>query len=202
MNRTPPIWPACWFPAQGRDVSGNLDAGATPYVPVNTSGLSVSLPSGLALGAGGVSGSGWQTSGTLNPGDAVGMTFATEMPATSGKADPFFYTVVFAAVSNVDVPVSIAPQVGANPNVELPAEAPASAPAYVSGTLGDPSDPAAQGLNFSVAASDADAAGLSVSASSSDEGVAKVSLSDSGARRTLKMYASESGQEHGDRDRR
>lgn len=115
------------------------------------------------------------------------MTFATEMPATSGKADPFFYTVVFAAVSNVDVPVSIAPQVGANPNVELPAEAPASAPAYVSGTLGDPSDPAAQGLNFSVAASDADAAGLSVSASSSDESVAKVSLSGSGARRTLKI---------------
>ncbi len=175
---------AALVPGQARDASGAVDSTATPYVPIDTSGLGVNLPTGLVLGTGGLSGSGWQTGGTLAPGASTDVTFATQMPAVSGTADPFFYTVVFTAVSSVNVPVAIAPQAGANPNVNLPA----SGPAYVTGTIGDPTDPASvQGLKFTVAASDADAAGLSVTATSSDLSMATVSLSGSGANRTLKI---------------
>ncbi|WP_291423386.1 DUF3616 domain-containing protein [Deinococcus sp.] len=175
---------------QARDASGAVDSAATPYVPINTSGLGVNLPTGLVLGTGGLSGSGWQTGSTLAPGASSDVTFATQMPAVSGTTDPFFYTVVFTAVSNIDVPVAIAPQAGANPNVKLPA----SGPAYVTGTIGDPTDPASvQGLNFTVAASDTDAAGLNVTATSSDSSVATVSLSGSGANRTLKIAPQKAG---------
>ncbi len=171
-------------PEQGRDVNGVTDPSATPFVPVDTSYVQPQIPAGLTLGAGGKGGSGWQTSGTLAAGQSVNVTFATRMNRQSVQTDPFSYTVVVMQVQDVAVPVAVSPVAGANPNVNLPA----SGPAYVSGSIGDTTDPAAtQGLQFSVAASDADAAGLTVTATSSDPAVATAILSGSGATRTLRI---------------
>ncbi len=172
---------ASLVPAQAVDNNGTPDASATPFVPVNSSGLNISLPAGLKLGSGGVSPKGWQLAGSIAPGATVPVTFATQMPA-KGPADPFFYTVVFAAFSDVTVPVVLAPVSGANPRLDLPA----TSPAYVNGTLGDPTDPASTtGLQFKVAENDSDAAALTVSVDSSDPSVALSTLSGNGATRTL-----------------
>ena len=181
---------ASLVPGQARDASGQVDTAATPYQPIDTAGQTIALPAGLQLGKGGLSPSGWQTSGVLAPGASTDVTFATQMPATSGTTDPFFYTVVFTAVGSVDVPVTLTPTPGANSKVKLPA----SSPAYVSGTLGDPTDPASvQGLTFTVADSDADAAGLTVTATSSNPSVGAATLSGSGKTRLLKISPRQAG---------
>ena len=84
----------------------------------------------------------------------------------------------------------LTPTPGANSKVKLPA----SSPAYVSGTLGDPTDPASvQGLTFTVADSDADAAGLTVTATSSNPSVGAATLSGSGKTRLLKISPRQTG---------
>lgn len=169
---------------QGRDVNGNPDPSATPYVAIDTSSVQPNLPTGLVLGTGGKSPNGWQTSGDLAPNASVNVTFATRMNRVSPQADPFQYSVVLMSMYDAAIPVGIVPTTGANPHVDLPT----ASPAYVNGTLGDPTDPAAtEGLKFTVAASDADAAGLSVNATSSDNTVATAALSGTGATRTLKI---------------
>ena len=177
-------------PVQARDVNGAVDAAATPYQPVDTRGVTLDMPTGLVLGSGGMSAKGWQTSGTLAPGASTEVTFATQMPAVSGTQDPFSYSVVFTAVNSVDVPVGIVPAAGLNPRVDLPS----AGPAYVNGTLGDPTDPAATlGLKFNVAASDIDAQELSINATSSNPAVATTELSGTGATRTLRIKPQQVG---------
>ncbi|UTA52480.1 hypothetical protein MSS93_17485 (plasmid) [Deinococcus radiodurans] len=56
---------ASLVPGQARDASGQVDTAATPYQPIDTAGQTIALPAGLQLGRGGLSPSGWQTSGVL-----------------------------------------------------------------------------------------------------------------------------------------
>lgn len=170
-------------PEQARDLSGAADPAATPYVAVNSSGVTPGMPAGLLLGAGGKSPKGWQLAGTLAPGATAPITFATSYPIL-GASDPYTFSVVFMAVSDVTVPLAVTPAPGANPNVTLPL----TGPAYVNGTIGDPTDVASgAGLKFTVAASDADAASLVVTATSSNAAVATTSVSGTGANRTVKI---------------
>ncbi|ULH13876.1 DUF3616 domain-containing protein (plasmid) [Deinococcus sp. KNUC1210] len=163
------------------------DPEATPYAALDTSPLNPAAPAGLVVAS--RSPNAWRSAAALAPGASTNVTFAVDLTTDTPQTDPFSFSVVLTVADDVNTAPSLVPAASSTPRLSLPVSSPATSPAaYVSGALGDSTDPASStGLDFTVADSDTPAGSLTLSATSSDAGIATVAVSGTGATRTVRI---------------